>query len=185
MHRYQDLIKLFDSTFYQTYNTRLIKGDEEPIYIPANQTCDYNQIVFAHGYFASGLHEIAHWCVAGKQRRQLEDYGYWYLPDGRDNQQQADFEKVEIRPQAYEWILSEAAQFNYRVSCDNLNGSAEPDRHAFRQKIRNEVAIILEQGLPPRVAALVDSLAKFYNTQLPLKIEQFAKQESTMNSKAA
>ena len=94
---YRDLITLFDTTFYALYNTRLIKGTDEPIYIPSSEYCNYNQIVFAHGYFASALHEISHWCLAGSSRRLLEDYGYWYIPDGRDHQQQAQFESVEIK----------------------------------------------------------------------------------------
>ncbi len=35
-------------------------------------------------FFASALHEISHWCVAGKARREQVDFGYWYCPDGRD-----------------------------------------------------------------------------------------------------
>ena len=58
------LISLFNSTF-EDYNTRLVLGDDEPIYIPAGDDTGYHQIVFAHGFFSSALHEIAHWCIAG------------------------------------------------------------------------------------------------------------------------
>ena len=94
-HCFIELICLFESTFKKKYNTRLIKGNDEPIYLPANDVCQFNQIIFAHGYFSSALHEVAHWCLAGQSRRLLEDYGYWYIPDGRDHQQQAKFESVE------------------------------------------------------------------------------------------
>gem|GEM_PF-2261755 len=42
------LISLFNSTF-EDYNTRLVLGDDEPIYIPAGDDTGYHQIVFAHG----------------------------------------------------------------------------------------------------------------------------------------
>ena len=77
-HHYQQLIDLFDSCFAEEFNTRLIKGDDEPIYLPADDETPYHRIVFAHGFFASALHEISHWCVAGKARREQVDFGYWY-----------------------------------------------------------------------------------------------------------
>ena len=58
MHQIADLIAIFESTFYQSHNTRLIKGDDEPIYLPADEQTPYHQIVFAHGFYASALHEI-------------------------------------------------------------------------------------------------------------------------------
>ena len=108
-HQYHDLIRIFDGLFFKPFNTRLIRGADEPVYLPADQDCDVHRVVFAHGYFASALHEIAHWCVAGQARRLLEDYGYWYCPDGRDAAQQAEFEKTEVVPQALEWAFSVAA----------------------------------------------------------------------------
>jgi elongation factor P hydroxylase len=124
----------------------------------------YHRIIFARGFYASALHEIAHWCVAGPERRLLEDFGYWYQPDGRSAELQAEFEKVEIRPQAYEWILAQSAGFAFSVSCDNLSGDVEPDRLAFMHKVHREVGIILEQGLPQRVQLLSDALRRFYAT---------------------
>ncbi|MEA7548766.1 elongation factor P hydroxylase, partial [Salmonella enterica subsp. enterica serovar Anatum] len=43
-------------------------------------------------------YEISHWCIAGKARRELVDFGYWYCPDGRDAQTQSQFEDVEVKP---------------------------------------------------------------------------------------
>jgi elongation factor P hydroxylase len=128
--------------------------------------------VFAHGYYASALHEIAHWCVAGPERRRLEDFGYWYEPDGRSAKVQAEFERVEIRPQAYEWILAQSAGFAFNVSCDNLNGDFEPDRLVFMAKVRQEVEGILTNGLPYRVELLSSALRRFY--QVPqLQLNNF------------
>ncbi|MGQ7034938.1 elongation factor P hydroxylase, partial [Escherichia coli] len=72
-HHYEQLIEIFNSCFADEFNTRLIKGDDEPIYLPADAEVPYNRIVFAHGFYASAIHEISHWCIAGKARRELVD----------------------------------------------------------------------------------------------------------------
>ncbi len=177
LHKIDDLIPLFYQTVGTHYNTRLIKGDDEPVYLPANDTTAYHQIVFAHGFFTSALHEIAHWCVAGEKRRLLEDYGYWYCPDGRDQNQQSEFEKVEIKPQAIEWCLSVSAGLEFKVSCDNLNGSFSPDRHAFRAKIFQQVKHYIAQGLPTRAEPLCRAMAQFYHQPFPLSLNQFSEFE--------
>lgn len=171
-HEYQDLIKVFNQTFFAEFNTKLELGGDEPIYLPADENSDHHRIIFARGFYASALHEIAHWCVAGPKRRLLEDFGYWYEPDGRTEQVQAEFEKVEIRPQAYEWILAMSAGFPFSVSCDNLNGDFEPNRLAFMAKVHAEVKGILQQGIPPRVKMLSEALRAFYSTPA-LHIDQF------------
>ena len=149
MHQYQDLIKIFDQTFFSSFNTRLIKGDDEPIYLPESTDCPYNQVVFAHGYFASGLHEISHWCIAGESRRKQVDFGYWYEPDGRNAQQQAEFERVEVKPQAIEWLFSLACNHVFNFSADNLNAT-ESCTEEFKNKVRQQAEDYLENGLPPR-----------------------------------
>lgn len=82
------LIELFNTLFVPLHNTVLEHSPDEPIYLPADSTHAHHRICFAHGYFASALHEIAHWCIAGEARRQLVDFGYWYAPDGRNAEQQ-------------------------------------------------------------------------------------------------
>lgn len=151
------LIALFNSTF-EDFNTRLVLGDDEPIYLPANGERSYHQIVFAHGFFSSALHEVAHWCIAGEKRRLLEDYGYWYCPDGRDAAQQADFEKVEIKPQAIEWAFTEAAGRKFQVSTDNLNG-AEPDREGFTRNVAAQLEAYKANGFPPRAERFIQALS--------------------------
>lgn len=171
-HHYQILIDLFDATFFNTHQTRLVKGDDEPIYLPADSEVAYHRIVFAHGFFASALHEIAHWCVAGKQRRTQVDFGYWYCPDGRDAQQQHAFEQVEIKPQALEWCFSVAAGFPFKVSVDNLSGEGS-DRFAFQQRVYEQVKMYLMNGLPTRAATFVTALQQaFYSPEL--QISQFS-----------
>ena len=115
------LISIFNDLFADSVNTRLEGGGEEPIYLPADDTCDYHRLIFRSDYISSALHEISHWCIAGKQRRQVVDFGYWYNPDGRTAAQQRTFEQVEVKPQAMEWIFSVAANHPFNISADNLS----------------------------------------------------------------
>ncbi|MEW9799105.1 elongation factor P hydroxylase [Alteromonas sp. CYL-A6] len=157
------LIAAFNQKFAPAYNTRLVRGSDEPVYLPANADCPYHQIVFAHGFFSSALHEIAHWCIAGRERRLLEDYGYWYCPDGRDESQQRAFEQVEVKPQAIEKAFTLACQRTFRVSTDNLNG-AEPDRESFSRAVDEQYRWYCENGFPPRaqevLALLTDTFGQ-------------------------
>jgi len=171
-HNTHDLIAIFNEVFSAEFNTRLIKGSDEPLYSPASEQCSYHQIIFAHGYYSSGLHEIAHWCLAGKERRLLEDFGYWYIPDGRNELQQKTFEQVEIKPQAIEWALCIATQKKFNVSADNLNGF-EADTNAFKRNVHHQVKLYLAEGFPHCAQQFIEALAVFYQTPLPLCIEQF------------
>lgn len=172
VHHYQDLITIFNTCFSEKYNTQLVKGDEEPIYLPADEQRSYHAIFFAHGFFSSALHECAHWFIAGKARRKQVDFGYWYLPDGRTAEQQALFQSVEVKPQAMEWILSVAAGHRFRVSIDNLNGD-EADTHVFKQAVYEQVATYCRQGLPRRAALFRNALCCFYGTSPVMDITQF------------
>ncbi|MDH4573481.1 elongation factor P hydroxylase [Salinicola acroporae] len=167
-HDIEDLIALFDGIFTDSYRTRLVRGENEPIYLPADACHEHHRIVFAHGFFASALHEISHWCIAGAARRQLEDYGYWYEPDGRDAERQADFERVETAPQALESLLSAACGKPFEVSIDNLDG-VEVDRWAFSAKVAARVARYRREGIPRRAQALIDALAIFYREEAGLQ----------------
>ncbi|WP_372738050.1 elongation factor P hydroxylase [Neptunomonas sp.] len=160
---YQDLIALFDDCFASSFNTRLVKGSDEPVYLPASGSRDYHAIYFAHGYFSSALHEISHWLIAGEERRKLEDFGYWYVPDGRTAEQQALFEQVEIKPQAIEWILSTAAGYRFYMSADNLNGEAT-DASDFRQAVYQQVIEYSQKGLPERAEQLRKAISHYYQT---------------------
>lgn len=172
-HNFQDLIQLFNQTFKETHNTVLVKGGDEPIYLPANDDCPHHQVIFARGFYASAFHEIAHWCQAGKERRKLEDFGYWYIPDGRNESQQKKFEQVEIYPQAIEWGFNVAAQRNFNVSSDNLDGF-QADTEGFKERVYQQVLVFLKHGFPPRAQLFIDVLASFYGTKLPLTVDMFA-----------
>jgi len=172
MHNYQDLITLFNHCFLTTHNTQLIKGEGEPLYLPADAERPHNTLFFANGYFASALHECSHWLIAGEERRKLVDFGYWYVPDGRTASEQELFFRAEVKPQALEWILSVAAGYCFRVSSDNLNGS-ESDTYQFKQAIHNQVKKYCEQPLPERTAIFRRSLCDFYGSNPVLKFEDF------------
>ncbi|EPD1674835.1 elongation factor P hydroxylase [Escherichia coli] len=163
-HHYEQLIEIFNSCFADEFNTRLIKGDDEPIYLPADAEVPYNRIVFAHGFYASAIHEISHWCIAGKARRELVDFGYWYCPDGRDAQTQSQFEDVEVKPQAFDWLFCVAAGYPFNVSCDNLEGDFEPDRVVFQRRVHAQVMDYLANGIPERPARFIKALQNYYHT---------------------
>jgi len=172
MHRIEDIISIFNETFFHSFNTKLVKGKDEPIYLPADKHCSYHRIIFAHGFYASALHEIAHWCIAGEKRRLLEDFGYWYEPDGRDEEQQKLFEQVEIKPQAVEWALCAASGKHFRVSADNLNG-AEPDYQKFQLSVFEQVRSYLKVGFPARALQLMEALSAFYQVSMPICEQDF------------
>ncbi|WP_440996985.1 elongation factor P hydroxylase [Arhodomonas sp. SL1] len=147
-HDLEILVALFNDEF-SAENTRLVRGGSEPLYRPADAECPYHRVIVAHGFFASALHEVAHWCIAGRERRRRVDYGYWYEGDGRDAHTQAVFERVEARPQALEWAFSLAADAPFRVSVDNLDGDPG-DPEGFRRAVHRALEVLLANGLPPR-----------------------------------
>ncbi|KAF0806931.1 hypothetical protein A6D6_01295 [Alcanivorax xiamenensis] len=153
---------LFRDTFFSRYHTVLEGGAEEPVYSPGAP----HRIVYTRDYFRSALHEVAHWCVAGPRRRTLEDYGYWYAPDGRDAGQQQLFARVEVAPQALEALFCAACGHDFRVSMDNLDGDEAALRleAAFAEQVHRRAHRYLEEGLPPRPLAWCRALAACFNT---------------------
>ena len=160
-HLPDDLIAIFNRCFQHSHQTKLAYGGDEPVYIPANSEQPHHTIYFAHGFFSSALHESAHWLLAGLSRRALLDYGYWYIPDGRTPEQQTLFQQVEIKPQALEWLLSDACGYPFRISCDNLTGTtAESAQFAAAvERQRLHYACI---GLPPRAQTFYTALLSHY-----------------------
>ena len=180
MHHHTQLIVLFNQCFKGPWGTELVRGGDEPIYIPRSRYYPWDRVIFAYGYFSSAMHEISHWCIAGAERRKLVDFGYWYNPDGRTEAQQIEFEKVEIKPQALEWILCRAANFKFNVSLDNLNGDISETAKAaeqFKDNICIQVNHYLENGLPERAQIFVDTLIGTYRQGRSLCIEEFKRED--------
>jgi elongation factor P hydroxylase len=161
MHHPDDLITLFNHCFTDSHETQLAYGADDPLYQPAHPDHPYHMIYFAHGFFSSALHECAHWFIAGEARRKLTDFGYWYIPDGRNEQQQQLFQQVEVKPQAIEYLLSLAAGYQFHFSIDNLQG--EPvDTTAFEQAVLKQVENYEQHGLPKRAQLFKEALVNFY-----------------------
>jgi len=170
---------IFKNVFYARYNTLLIGGYDEPYYI-APRGADSALICYREDYIASALHEVAHWCIAGPARRLVDDYGYWYAPDGRTPQQQKEFEAAELRPQALEWIFSKSIGVSFRISVDNLMCDRVPDT-TFSTAVLEQVKRYLRDGLPDRAIAFTNALSE-ENLEpiMPLDPKNYGMKELTL-----
>ena len=134
------------------------------MYLPVGHGESHARIIFAHGYFSSALHEVAHWCIAGDQRRQKVDFGYWYVPDGRSIEQQQTFQQVEVKPQSLEWIFHRACGRPFRVSIDNLSGQEDAfsaqRAEVFKREVWLKTLENLQKGLPERARLFSEKLAE-------------------------
>lgn len=155
----QALITLFNQLFTSSHRTVLAGGAEEPLYRPAAESGGLHRIQFTRDYCASALHEVAHWCIAGERRRGLVDYGYWYVPDGRDNAQQRSFELVEVKPQALEWVFSQATGLPFRLSADNLDGQGGAGDE-FKDRVWRQALNYCHTGLNERAHRFAEALAR-------------------------
>jgi len=165
------LVSLFNDLFAEKEQTVAIGGANEPLYAPqfvdhkgiielsSNTTVSLNKhrVYFRHDYIASFLHEVAHWCIAGKERRKQLDYGYWYAPDNRSASQQATFEKVEVKPQALEKLFSHACGIEFRVSIDNFN-LEEYDAQPFIEAVHQQSLAFTSGNLPTRASVFLEGI---------------------------
>ena len=164
------IVRVFNACFgdAEGLKTRLQGGAPEPFYRPAGGQQSYHVVEFTFDYGASALHEAAHWCVAGSARRLLPDYGYWYAPDGRSAEQQAEFERVEVKPQALEWIFAQACGLRFRVSADNLDAGLGPSDQ-FKRNIWLQVQSYCRDGMNSRARQFAQALAAAFGTPDPLR----------------
>lgn len=155
-----DLERVFNQCFLATHQTILVGGGAEPLYLPsATPSRRPHRVIYREDYLASALHDVAHWCLAGVERRKREDYGYWYSPDGRSREEQSAFENVEARPQALEWILSDTCDFVFHLSADNLTLGVESSER-FESEVETQRKLLLAKGLPARAALYRDQLTR-------------------------
>lgn len=156
-----DLEQLFGDCFFVRYNTVLVGGAMEPEYLPSGLGHSaVNKLFYREDFFASAMHEIAHWCIAGVARRGEKDFGYWYEEDGRNLQQQSEFEKVEIKPQALECLFLEATGFQFKPSVDNIAVNNEPSKE-FLQGLSKQIHIYLDH-MPKDADIFLSCLLKRY-----------------------
>ena len=114
------IIAVFNQCFAQSYRVELRGGADEPLYVPA--TIDKPaELIFREDFPASALHEAAHWCIAGEQRRQRADFAYSYIAGPRSDAEQALFFAAELRTQSLESVFAHAANVIFNPSADNLN----------------------------------------------------------------
>ena len=164
----EQICDTFNRCFAQSH-TKLVGGACEPFYEPGTREA---RVYFREDYASSALHEIAHWCIAGADRRQKHDYGYWYS-DERDLEQQRRFETVEVKPQALEWIFSEAAGLDFRVSCDNFDESTL-DKSGFSAGVHAAVIAWLDD-LPTRAERFIRALIAQTGNQQALTCDAYRK----------
>lgn len=162
-----DLEHLFNRQLGPAYATVLRGGAAEPFY-QAGRAGQAHTIWYTRDYFRSALHEIAHWCVAGPARREQDDYGYWYAPDGRTPTQQAQFEQVEVAPQALELLACAATGHRFRVSLDNLNGAGGVDETRFAAAVGQAAEARLRQRHGQRWDQWLQLLEQHYRSGVPL-----------------
>ncbi|MCB1703303.1 MAG: elongation factor P hydroxylase [Halioglobus sp.] len=163
------LEQVFNNCFADRFNTRLCGGADEPLYQPAAVAGAPHILYYRLDYFASALHEVSHWCIAGARRRCQVDFGYWYAPEGRTIQQQLAFEAVECKPQALEWYFSKACGYRFQVSTDNLAlaGEGTHDAAAFLRAVQQQALQWQQQGLPTRAGIYYRALCSAFGTHIP------------------
>ena len=123
---HKQISNLFNQVFADEH-VQLVGGAEEPLYQPAGvvDICRSKDrapalIHYREDFAASALHEVAHWCIAGPERRQQIDFGYRYIPPPRSIRQQEAFYRSELRTQALESLFADAAGLVFQVSADDL-----------------------------------------------------------------
>ncbi|WP_196137490.1 elongation factor P hydroxylase [Aliikangiella sp. G2MR2-5] len=160
VNKLNTLVEIFNKLFQNTENTVLQPGADEPFYqAPSNNK---GAVIYSReDYFSSALHEIAHWCIAGNERRKIDDFGYWYKPEGRSIEEQLAFEQVEVKPQAIEWAFHMACDHPFHFSADNLSQAIEAS-DSFKLNVSNQLNIYLANGLPRRGQILFEALNSYF-----------------------
>lgn len=163
------LVENFNTLFEKSENTILKTGSEEPFY-QAAQNDQPATIYSRENYLSSALHEIAHWCLAGIERRKQDDFGYWYKPEGRSIKEQIEFEQVEIKPQAIEWALSLCCDHQFVYSADNLAQNIQASDQ-FKQSVHEQLINYLKHdSLPSRAQLLFKHLNHIFRNDQPVEL---------------
>ena len=159
-----DWLKHLNSEIMLTLHTRLVGGFSEPFYKAPSGNAPA-QVQFTLDYQRSALHELAHWSIAGDSRRLLDDYGYWYAPDGRTSRQQKQFFEVEVKPQALERHFCDALELPFDVSADNLDNTAIDGLDSFRNDVEQQYNHYAATGLPERASVIYQWLQQWKQAQ--------------------
>lgn len=142
---------------------RLLGGAEEPEYLPVDQQCSYHRLFYRQDYFASALHETAHWCIAGESRRGQRDFGYWYQSGDRSRREQLEFEEAEMKPQGLELLFSLATGYTFKASADNFATDNQLSSR-FLSGIYERSAWYLDGHLSARMNLFINALFVEFET---------------------
>ncbi len=137
------------------YETLIVGGASEPLYQPRIGR-SRAIIRYTRDYAQSVLHEVAHWCLAGEDRRRLEDYGYWYRPPPRSAKEQSAFFAAEERVQALESLFADACGLRFHVSADQPGTEAEE----FASSVHDRAARWRRRGLEGRASEIYRLLGR-------------------------
>lgn len=159
-----EIIEIFNQGVGKAFGTELIETSGDPLYLPQGDCGKPSRIYFANGFVQSAFHEIAHWCIAGPGRRKLEDYGYWYDPDGRSVERQQEFQKFEAKNQGLEWHMYSTVDLPFHVSFDNLSQGI-CDQSSFARSIRTNALIFHHLGMPPRARTFIRDVCEYFGTK--------------------
>jgi elongation factor P hydroxylase len=143
----------FNALLGRRYRTLLVGGALEPLFVPS---VDHVPAIihYTRDYAQSVLHEISHWCLAGNARRRLRDYGYWYLPPPRSDDEQAAFYAVEKPAQALESVLADACGLKFHVSADQIGA----DIQDFAHNVADLARTIRNRGIGGRAGEVLTVL---------------------------
>lgn len=145
------LIDIFERLFP---NLIIIGGANDPYY-EAPKAEAKAKIFFKENYPRSILHEMAHYCLAGKKRRKLNDYGYWYSECGRTREEQELFQLVEARPQGLEKAMCKAIGIHFSPSLDDF--SDRPISQVFSKDLENHYQEMIKNP-PPTARVVLEAL---------------------------
>jgi elongation factor P hydroxylase len=157
-------VEHLNGTVLINHGTRLTGGYSEPYY-KAPGTTSLAEVQFTRDYERSALHELGHWCVAGKQRRLLNDYDYWYIPDGRSDEQQRLFFAVEVKPQAVEKYFCTALALPFVISVDNLGNHPQTGVNEFNDRVNEQYCRYQVEGFPSRATEIFTCMQQWYSRQ--------------------
>ena len=156
--------QIFNQWALPKYNTLLQGGFSEPFYKTFHRNesgkLQSAEIQYRENFLRSALHEISHWCIAGNERRLMDDFGYWYNEENRSESQQNEFYKVEIRPQAIEMGLCSALNIPFKISADNLNSKNLGQIEAFQRDVALQYEEYKKNDFPHRASEIITLLQK-------------------------
>ena len=147
----------FNAAFGVSHACVMLGGAEEPMYLPA--AAPHRSILrYRQNYARSALHEAAHWCIAGAERRRRLDFGYWYTAPPRQPACQRRFQAVEARVQALERLFSQAAGVPFQPSLDDVTSVTSTVLAGFAAEIDQAAARLRRAGLSPRAQRFAEAL---------------------------